>query len=126
LAYAGEALRDCAEQAEYALSLAGKDEDVFSAYGAALCSDSEILKKLVDLAENGGWDELRGALQNVSWQRLGSLRGYDGTVGPRAKEIRDGYKKTVSDLAKKQFFASEQDFRDDVAMLAPLAEDLFP
>ncbi|HPD88389.1 MAG TPA: helicase-exonuclease AddAB subunit AddA [Oscillospiraceae bacterium] len=125
LAYAGEALRDCAEQAEYALSLAGKDEDVFSAYGAALCSDSEILKKLVDLAENGGWDELRGALQNVSWQRLGSLRGYDGTVGPRAKEIRDGYKKTVSDLAKKQFFASEQNFRDDVAMLAPLAEDLF-
>ncbi len=125
LAYAGEALRDCAEQAEYALSLAGKDEDVFSAYGAALCSDLETLKSLVDLAENGGWDELRGALQNVSWQRLGSLRGYDGTAGPRAKEIRDGYKKTVSDLAKKQFFASEQDFRDDVAMLAPLAEDLF-
>jgi len=122
---AGEALRDCAEQAEYARSLAGKDEDVFSAYGAALCSDLEILKSLVDLVENGGWDELRGALQNVSWQRLGSLRGYDGTVGPRAKEIRDGYKKTVSDLTKKQFFASEQDFHDDVAMLAPLAEDLF-
>lgn len=125
LEYAGEALRNCGEQAAYALSLANREADVLSAYGAALASDAKTLESLSGLAESGGWNALRGALQAVSWARLGSLRGCGGAAGPRVKEIRDGYKKTILDLAKKQFFASEENFREDVGMLAPLAEDLF-
>ena len=125
LDYAGEALRDCKRQAEYALSLAGREEDVLAAYGAALASDAAALESLRDCAERGGWDALRAALQTVNWQRLCGLRGYGGALGPKVKEIRDGYKKTVSDLGKKQLFASEKEFRDDVALLAPLARDLF-
>ena len=125
LDYAGEALRDCKRQAEYALSLAGREEDVLAAYGAALASDAAALESLRDCAERGGWDALRAALQTVNWQRLCGLRGYGGALGPKVKEIRDGYKKTVSDLGKKQLFASEKEFREDVALLAPLARDLF-
>ena len=125
LDYAGEALRDCQRQAAYARSLAGREEDVLTAYGAALASDAAVLQNLRDFAETGGWDGLRLELQTVGWQRLGALRGYGGALGPKVKDLRDGYKKTVADLAKKHFFASAEEFRDDVALLAPLTEDLF-
>ena len=101
-------------------------EAMRKAYGPAFQSDIDGAAAFQRVLETGGWDEIRAALEGITFQKLGSLRGFaDSTLQNFVKGVREDYKKTVARLREGPFCAGAADFAGDLRDLRPKLEVLF-
>ena len=96
------------------------------AYGGPLEEDRRSLSQLLEELESGDWDSCCHMLQNFSFPRLGSLRGFSDE-GRKAfvQAGRDRVKKIIKALAQRQFCATSEEFQEDLADLRPKVSMLF-
>ena len=93
--------------------------------------DIEYLKELTDAAQGdaaGIYEKLRMLLMQHKWAVLprgGKNAPYtDPDIKERYRSIRDGYKKDISDLAKKEFALSLEEHRRRIRSCAPVVCEL--
>ena len=114
-------LRGAADKAEY---LAQRSvENGCEPYKETLEEDKARTEKLIEMLENGTWDELQAGI-NVSFPRIKTIRGGDDVA---KKEIQDGRKEikaAYNKLKEFYFFASEEEIIEDLRAVRPFAETL--
>lgn len=103
-----------------ALTLAGDGPDM---YEKVIRNDLEKYKHLASCED---FLELYEALNNITYDRLPSSRGYAGDADKleRVKQIRDDAKDAVKKLVKQYFFCSPQVMVEQLKRTAPMAEEL--
>lgn len=84
------------------------------------------LEKYERMASCENFLELYEALNNITYDRLPSSRGFagDGDKLERVKQIRDDAKDAVKKLVKQYFFCSPQVMVEQLKRTAPMAEEL--
>lgn len=124
MACAHSAVQHARQSLACALKLMDGIEPVYKSYGSCFEGDLDNAAALCRALETG-WEEARGALEGISFARLGSVRAFeDIELLERIKAARENWKKTVLNL-KSMLEASTQDCRDDMRALAPVARALF-
>ena len=119
---AATVLKHCAANADY---MCGFCRDCGGEpYCGMFAEDALSLRELLRLCEHESWNRFRGALFNLSFGRMPSVKGFDGVLKDRIKAARDGYKDDIKKLLKL-FDASEEDFREDINDLYPKVNRLF-
>lgn len=115
-------VNDMAALAEQALALA-KAGDGPHMYEKALQND---LEKYQAIASCRTFTEFYDALGNISYDRLASSRGYDGSVWKldRVKELREIAKDAVKKLKKQYFYAPPQVMAEQLEKTGPMAQEL--
>lgn len=122
-------LRHCIAQAKY-MEHYCLEHDA-AAYRSVFAEDVLILRELLRLCTEEGWNRLRTALFTLKFPNLpGSNRvpANDRMITEEVKAARDAYKKPVygngAEL-RRLFDASAEDFREDIADLYPKVKRLF-
>ena len=122
-------LRHCIAQAKY-MEHYCLEHDA-AAYRSVFAEDVLILRELLRLCTEEGWNRLRTALFTLKFPNLpGSNRvpANDRMITEEVKAARDAYKKPVygNDAELRRLFdASAEDFREDIADLYPKVRRLF-
>lgn len=89
-----------------------------------LNDDIAYIELLRDRLKNDTWDEFRKVLQNSNYTRRPKAKTCDPIFFETIKNVRDNYKKIISDLSKK-YMTGEKEFRDDINDLQPKISMLF-
>ena len=114
-------LRGAADKAEY---LAQRSvENGCEPYKETLEEDKARTEKLIEMLENGTWDELQAGI-NVSFPRIKTIRGGDDVAKKEIKDGRDEIKDAYKKLKEFYFFASEEEIIEDLRAVRPFAETL--
>jgi len=102
------------------------DEPMYQVYAETFIAEFNGLMYASEVAQNGSWDQLRQALDDICFGRLPALRGYtDGNRKNMVLDCRNQVKKIVKELREKRFCASAQQHAQDIAFLAPRISALF-
>ena len=99
------------------------DEDLAN-YLPALESDREQAKAIRDAVVEGSWENIQRLVRGAVFERLKSVRGYEGSLTDIIKERRALYKKIIGLLDEKVFVCTEEEFKADRAAAAPLVAAL--
>ena len=125
LRFAKDALEYCASLTRGGLREMRREEKLDAAYRGAFASDLAQLERLLGLVERSDWDAAFAALQNFSYQRLGTARGLaDDPLKEKLKACRAEVKDTVERL-QKSFCGSREECAADIRALAGTVESLF-
>lgn len=117
----GRVLQSASDKAAYLAERASRNGcDV---YVETLEQDKEQIDSLIELLEDGSWDELKDAMA-VKFSKLKTLRGGDPAAKEEIQSGRKDIKKVPEHLTDKYFFASEQELLEDLRAVKPLAEVL--
>ena len=74
----------------------------------------------------GRWDDVCRELDNVSFQRLGALRGYEDTAKKElVQSLRKSAQNIIKQLDEDLFCVDEAGFLEDIRFLRPRIETLF-
>lgn len=126
LQYAIDAVSYAQSQIKRALEEICGDAAMEKAYQSAFESDLSILQNLSAKLLYGRWDEICELLSNVSFGRLGALRGYqDDGKKELVQRLRKSAQGIVKELAEKLFSVDEEGFSQDIRFLRPRIETLF-
>lgn len=117
-------LTDSLKDAVEAYQRAYASEKLPREYAAILLEDKEQLDRLAIYAQDGSWQELSEAVNKIKFKRWPSKKCDDPALKERLKEMRDGYKERIEKIAKKFFFASEEELIDDLKATAPVMDAL--
>ncbi|MBP0963351.1 MAG: UvrD-helicase domain-containing protein, partial [Oscillospiraceae bacterium] len=102
------------------------DEPMAASYASTYTSELHSLISASETAQRGNWDQLRKALDDITFVRLPSLRGYtDENRKSFVSGCRSKVKDLIGDLREKRLCASAQQHSEDVAFLAPRISALF-
>lgn len=96
------------------------------AYAENLADDLDVLQELLRVTEEGGWDDIRGTLQDLSFGRLKTIKQgtVDQVIQERVKDLRDKAKKIVAQIRDSVFVRAASDCLEDLRSLAPHMETL--
>lgn len=125
LNYAYGIVSKCSALIENTLDCIARDETVREKYGPCLIEMQKISDGIIELINNGEWDEILFTLRSLKFPALGRLpKGY---ASPEA-EFAKKQKKTVTDeLTKKlpkYFCATRAEYAEDMQYLRPIVEKL--
>ena len=102
------------------------DEAMEKAYLPAIESDLAQLERIRQVLETGSWDDICQELGAVTFQRLGTLRGYDDAERKaQVQQLRSAAQDILTSLRQRQFCAGAADFAEDIRQLRPKIETLF-
>ena len=126
LQYAMDALRYAQAQLKRAIEEITGDEAMEKAYLSAFEGDLAQAQRIYYQMNTGRWDDVCRELDNVSFQRLGALRGYEDTA---KKELVQSLRKSAQNIMKQLdedlFCVDEAGFLEDIRFLRPRIETLF-
>ncbi len=125
IAQAAETVEFCRHTAEKMHACLERDETVQGKYSENVSEIDLYLDELEAVIGSGSWNAIREKLSKFSLKNLGKLpKGYSS---PESEFIKD-QKKTVNGQIKEKllpmFCASEEENREDMVYLKPLAEKL--
>lgn len=124
-AYILSALEHCISLNKKALDLINGDDKLSAAYFSGYNSDFVLIDALYKLVNEKEWDKAAQFAQNLSFERLKTLRGYnDEETKDIVKKLRDDYKKILSGLCGC-FCASTAEHKEDITKLSPVIGALF-
>lgn len=126
-AYGEELLKESRLAAQYgvdclrrALADMEGDEVLQAAYAPIFISDVQKAEHLLTMIENGVWDEAVQAAQNITFDRLKSVRGYeDKQHQERIKELRKEWKTAAEKIADRLLCITAEEAEHDRQQMAP-------
>ncbi len=124
LTYVVDSLVYCRATMEEALAITQEEPALEKGYRSAFLSDLQQIEACLATAQAGGWDDTVKLLGGYTPARLGVVKGAD-FAKERAKALREKSKKILTDLAQKTMSATEGEFAEDLAELAPKISVLF-
>ncbi len=124
LEYIREGLEYCLQSSNAMLAYIKNDDEVAKAYTPTFSADAAMYQGLLAKIETGVWDEIIKAVQEFSYERIGSVpRGYSSPVKVQAQAKRDSLKGIVKKFSS-YLCASTSEHADDLAYLKPVANKL--
>lgn len=125
LEHAGSAFESAVKSERQALQKIYDNDELSKAYAPAFESDIKGIQNMLNKARSGEWDKLVSAVSGFSFERLGTLRKFeDDALKEEVKSARDSAKKTLANLSKGILCCTEDEFRNDIKILYPVAESL--
>ena len=100
------------------------DEEPFDTYVPMFNDDIFLLERLLQRCEHESWDSFRKELSLAVFTKMPTVRGLKCVLKTRIDNARKEYKGAVGALME-EFFATEEDFREDIADLYPKINCLF-
>lgn len=126
LQYAMDALRYAQAQLKRAIEEITGDEAMEKAYLSAFEGDLAQAQRIYYQMNTGRWDDVCRELDNVSFQRLGALRGYEDTAKKElVQSLRKSAQNIIKQLDEDLFCVDEAGFLEDIRFLRPRIETLF-
>ena len=126
LQYAMDALRYAQTQLKRAIEEITGDEAMEKAYLSAFEGDLAQAQRIYYQMNTGRWDDVCRELDNVSFQRLGALRGYEDTAKKElVQSLRKSAQNIIKQLDEDLFCVDEAGFLEDIRFLRPRIETLF-
>ena len=126
LQYAMDALRYAQAQLKRAIEEITGDEAMEKAYLSAFEGDLAQAQRIYYQMNTGRWDDVCRELDNVSFQRLGALRGYEDTAKKELVQLlRKSAQNIIKQLDEDLFCVDEAGFLEDIRFLRPRIETLF-
>jgi ATP-dependent helicase/nuclease subunit A len=123
--YTLEAAQAAIESHKRSLEKINSNAQLQKAYSGAFESDCAQLKKIARLAQNGTWDELRAAVCEFSFERLGALKKFDDEeLKTELQDARKAVKKMIADLKGSLLCCGEKEFCEDLEKLRPVVSCL--
>lgn len=119
-----ESLAYAAQQLGEALRALREDATLENAYAPSLRKGRADIERLLIEAERGDWDALRLSVTAFGFEKFSPVRGYQGDALKAAVTAR---RDTVQKLLKKLgevLCCSEEEYREDIAVLRPLVDKL--
>ena len=128
LEHAETVLRHCLAQAKY-MEHYCLEHDAAD-YRGIFAEDVLILRELLRLCEEEGWNRVRTALMTLKFPNLPRKpSANDKMIADEVKAARESYKEDIKksngNCLTRLFDASEEDFREDIADLYPKVTRLF-
>lgn len=126
LDYAKSALLYCLKLIESIRKSLQFDEELFAAFEEALKTDEAEILKMFSFAEDKAWDSLRESALNYKAARRKKIPAQykDEPFVNLLVEKRDRIKKIVSAHIANYMCSSMEEFKEDMAYLAPLVQKL--
>jgi len=95
-------------------------------YAETIGAEAAAVRRMLDMARRGAWEELRGMLHAGTFGRLKAARGeaLDRDLLERVKAQRDRAKKRLADLAGGLFSRPLADFAEEMRQAAPFMNEL--
>lgn len=93
-------------------------------YAAVLRSDSTQLDHAAEVARSGTWNEIVNVVNKIDFVRWPSKKWENQELKAILKEMRDKWKQTVEDIASTYFFATAEEFAEDMRAAVPLMAEL--
>lgn len=125
LQYIGNAVAHCISLTQTAMGLLDADATLCKAYLPALESDLAMLRHMEQVCRDGDWDTVVAALQNRTFARFGTARGYkDDPLAEQVKALRQQVKDTIDKKLLPRLF-SAADCQEDIARQSVLIAELF-
>lgn len=107
------------DEAEDSLSF---DDELFEKYNDMLLSDRRVFESIEISINSNNWNETMQRVNNASFSRMPSKRGYESPSKAIIEKNRSIYKTIVSKSIAPLFCADEDDYRNDCLMLYPLVK----
>lgn len=108
---------ECLQQA---MAQMQEDEQVCGAYSPAFAADCASANKLLQAIDSGNWDAAVGVAGEITFARLGSVRGYeDKAFLELLKMQREEWKSVVKKIATKLLCITSAQVEDDRMRTAP-------
>ncbi len=123
LAYATDAIQSAKALSEAALQTA-EDDGGLDAWLPMLKEDVDFLSRFEKVCKACNWNEAERFLRGAALARLATVRQYEGDGKEQVKFLRDGVKNIFAELKKYCLVCSEEEYREDLAMAAPLVKAL--
>jgi len=107
-----------------AIELAGLPQGPAN-YLDTLHKDRELIAGLCTACSSGKWEKMSSAFKNVSFDKLkASKQKSNKELKDKAKKLRDGAKKKVSDLHEQIFSRNETEYLEELNLIAPFMLEL--
>lgn len=93
-------------------------------YAEALLSDSTQLDHAATVAQGGTWNEMVAVVNSIEFVRWPSKKWENDELKKILKDMRDKWKKVVENVAGAYFFATAEQFAEDMRATVPLMKAL--
>lgn len=93
-------------------------------YADALRSDSAQLDHAAEVAQEGTWNEMVDVVNSIDFVRWPSKKWENEELKKMLKDMRDKWKKTIENVANVYFFATAEEFAEDMRATVPLMRSL--
>lgn len=117
-------LSGAADMAREAYALVDGFEGDALPYAAVVLSEAEQLENALTVAQEGTWREVADALNGIQFVRWPSKKWDNRELKELLQSMRDKWKKAVTEITNKYFFATEEEFAEDMRAMAPLMKEL--
>ena len=123
--YAKSAVEYATETIQEAKSICLKDEILKIKSIPALDDDLSFFQKVLELLEQGKWNECVKYAENFKHIRFNQIRGNIPEQKDYVYGLRDGIKDVVKDLKRKCFIATEKEFESENEIIYETSKRLF-
>lgn len=123
--YAKSAVEYAIETTQEAKSICLKDEILKIKSIPALDDDLSFFQKVLELLEQGKWNECVKCVENFKHTSFKQIRGNIPEQKDYVYGLRDGVKDVVKGLKKKCFIATEKEFKSENEIIYEASERLF-
>lgn len=120
-------LNYCLELNEAAFSDIGEDSEIEAKLFDFFTADKQTLEDAYNVIKNGTWNEKSAALHKVTanlTSRFPQLRGYTDNPSKCSAQAKRNEYKAVLRKALEKVCCSEQENKNDIAVLSPIAQEL--
>ncbi len=98
------------------------DDDMAHKNQALFRYEITTLENVISALENGGWDDIVKVLKDYNPPRISNVKKYSGYE--RAKAIRTAANKDIKAFLTDYFYCSEEEYKEDIAVLLPAVKEL--
>lgn len=118
-----DSVQSAVAMAESALIKIGANS-ILEGYRKTIDDDLYKLKLLQGRLKENVWDETYKFLSNLSFNNIGTVRGYEGEDKESVKALHAKIKDMAADLKKDIFICTQAEFLEDMARIKPMIKAL--